>query len=191
ANKYLREAQRLNPILSSAKRASTVSSPAGQAGLVSTGPEEYVALKGDLSEIGLLDVIQVLDNAQKSGKLTISSDGKPGTIFFNSGRIVNASFQDKVAEPAMYALVAVKGGSFEYRASSSPFEVVINNSNTNLLLEGLRLLDEANRDQGEGETALPPDTATIPPAQPREAPPTKANSENPPIPKPVPVAATV
>jgi tetratricopeptide (TPR) repeat protein len=190
ANRYLREAQRLNPLLSSAKRAAA-RSPADQAGIISTGNEEHVALKGDLSELGLLDVIQILDNAQKSGKLTISSDGNPGTIFFNSGRIVNATYQDKVGEPAMYALVAVKGGSFEYKVSSTAFEVVINNSNTNLLLEGLRLLDEANRDQGEGETPLPQDMATVPPEQLPGAPPTKATSENPPAPKLVPVAATV
>ena len=192
ANKYLREAQRLNPLLSSAKRAPTaVGSPADQVGPVSTGSETYAALKGDLSEIGLLDVIQILDNAQKSGKLIINSDGKPGTIFFNSGRIVNASYQDKVGEPAMYALVAVKGGNFEYKSSSSAFEVVINNSNTNLLLEGLRLLDEANRDQGEGEPALSEDTATVPPKQPDGTPPIQATSEPPPVPKTVSSAATI
>jgi len=176
ANKYLREAQRLNPLLSSAKRNSAQST----IGLVEAQPrptpanEETVSLRGDLSEIGLLDVIQILDNAQKSGKLMIKSEGNPGTIFFNSGRIVNATYQDKTGEPAMYALVAVKGGSFDYQPSSVPFDVVINNSNTNLLLEGLRLLDEANRDQSEGEaapeetTAPSADTATASPPKPEE-----------------------
>jgi|GEM_PF-1593266 tetratricopeptide (TPR) repeat protein len=155
ANKYLREAQRLNPLLSSAKR----NPSPGTSGLadIQPGPaaksgEETVSLRGDLSEIGLLDVIQILDNAQKSGKLVISSEGNPGTIFFNSGRIVNATYQDKVGEPAVYALVAVKGGNFDYKPSSVAFDVVISNSNTNLLLEGLRLLDEANRDPSETET---------------------------------------
>jgi tetratricopeptide (TPR) repeat protein len=190
ANRYLREAQRLNPLLSSAKRAPAASLSADQAGTPSAGSEAYVALKGDLSEIGLLDVIQVLDNAQKCGKLIVNSDANPGTIFFNSGRIVNATYQDKVAEPAVYALVAVKGGSFEYKPSPVAFDVVINNSNTNLLLEGLRLLDEANRDQWEGEAALPEDTAPLPTKQTDGNPPMKASSEHPPTPKTVPVTTT-
>jgi hypothetical protein len=151
ANHYLREAQRLNPALSNVRRDAS-----GPGETVATayardqaGELEYIALKGDLSEIGMLDVIQVLDNAQKSGKLLITSEGKDGLIFFNSGRIVNAQYENKNGEQAMYSLVGVKGGTFEYKPSDKAFDVVINNSNTNLLLEGLRLLDEANRDLNE------------------------------------------
>jgi tetratricopeptide (TPR) repeat protein len=157
ASKYLREAHRLNPVFSTTKPAPVAAaSPAG-GGSSETG----VILKGDLSEIGLLDIIQLLDNAQKSGSLELVSDGKPGTIFFNAGRMVNARFLDKAAEPAIYALVGVNGGRFEFKVTQQPFPVVIQESNTNLLLEGLRLLDEANRDltesaEEEAEVLPPP-----------------------------------
>jgi tetratricopeptide (TPR) repeat protein len=165
AGRYLREALRLNPSLSSAGRATdVVKSPEVLTAQTSGEKDDSTALRGDLSEIGLLDIIQILDNAQKNGKLSINSEGHPGTIFFNSGRIVNAVYQDKVGEPAMFALVAVKGGSFEFKPTSDTFEVVINNSNTNLLLEGLRLLDEANRDQLEAEPTLEEDAT--PPTEP-------------------------
>jgi hypothetical protein len=155
ANHYLREAQRLNPALSNARREGTAGSESTTAARAKElGKSEYVALKGDLSEIGLLDVIQILDNAQKSGKLVISSEGQDGVIYFNSGRIVNASYQKKTGEQAMYSLVGVKGGTFDYQPSDKVFDMVINNSNTNLLLEGLRLLDEANRDVGETEISF-------------------------------------
>jgi len=153
ANKYLREAQRLNPVLSSARR-EAVPAATAQASAAPTSPGSVAALKGDLSEIGLLDVIQILDNCQKTGELQVSSEGQAGTIFFNGGRIVNAVYQEKAGEQAMYALVAVKGGTFEYKPSATAFDVVIHNSNTNLLLEGLRLLDEANRDLNEAEALL-------------------------------------
>jgi tetratricopeptide (TPR) repeat protein len=155
ASKYLREAQRLNPLLSSAKReAPTIHA---RSSTVSAGPEAkvgYLAFSGDLSEIGLLDVIQVLENCQKNGKLLVNSEGQAGTIFFNGGRMVNATYQDRSGEQAVYALVAVKGGSFDYRPSSAAFDVVIRNSNTNLLLEGMRQLDEANRNLNEAESIL-------------------------------------
>ena len=54
----------------------------------------------------------------------------------------------------MYALVAANGGTFLYKPSTVAFDVVIHNSNTNIILEGLRLLDEANRDSWENEAQL-------------------------------------
>ena len=163
ANTYLREAQRLNPVLSSSRREASAPATTAQASApgTGTGSGNSIALKGDLSEIGLLDVIQILDNCQKTGRLQVSSEGQAGTILFNVGRIVNAIYQEKAGEQAMYALVAVKGGTFEYQPSAIAFDVVIHNSNTNLLLEGLRLLDEANRDMNEAET-LPHDETEVP-----------------------------
>jgi hypothetical protein len=149
ANKYIREAQRLNPVLSTAGKGGSSPVPPFEAKSPQPSDEGYTALKGDLSEISLLDIVQILDTSQKSGKLVVLSEGCEGTIFFNSGKIVDAAYRDRRGEPAMYALVAVKGGSFVYRPSSVSYEVVITNSNTNVILEGLRLLDEANRDSGE------------------------------------------
>ncbi|HJZ12727.1 MAG TPA: tetratricopeptide repeat protein, partial [Acidobacteriota bacterium] len=64
ANHYLREAQRLNPALSNVRRETTAPGETEATALgKNQGKSEYVALKGDLSEIGMLDVIQVLDNA--------------------------------------------------------------------------------------------------------------------------------
>jgi tetratricopeptide (TPR) repeat protein len=101
ANKYLREAQRLNPVLSSARR-DAPPAVAKQAPAAATVSGATIALTGDLSEIGLLDVIQILDNCQKTGRLLVSSERQAGTIFFNAGRIVNATYQEKAGEQAIY-----------------------------------------------------------------------------------------
>jgi len=111
--------------------------------------KEAVTLKGDLSDIAMQDIVQILESGQKCGKLVINTAGQTGTIFFNSGRIVDASFKDKVGEPALYDLLAIGQAKFEYRPSETPFPQVINSSNTYLLLEGLRLLDESNRNRTE------------------------------------------
>ena len=115
-------------------------------GLEATGdPKETVTLKGDLSDIPIQDVVQILESGRKCGKLVITSAGQFGVVFFNAGRIVDAGFRDKVGEFALYDLLAVGKAKFEYRPSETPFPEVISNSNTYLLLEGLRLLDEARR----------------------------------------------
>jgi tetratricopeptide (TPR) repeat protein len=166
ANKYIREAQRLNPVLSTAGKGGSSPVPPPDAKSRQPSDEGYTALKGDLSEISLLDIVQILDTSQKSGKLVVLSEGCEGTIFFNSGKIVDAVYRDRRGEPAMYALVAVKGGSFVYKPSSVSYEVVITNSNTNVILEGLRLLDEANRDSGEFGSTPVEESLPTPSAQP-------------------------
>jgi len=108
-------------------------------------PKETVTLKGDLSDIPMQDVVQILESGRKCGKLVITSAGYSGVVFFNAGRIVDAGSRNKVGESALYDLLAVRKAKFEYRPSETPFPEVISNSNTYLLLEGLRLLDEASR----------------------------------------------
>jgi hypothetical protein len=112
-------------------------------------PKEAVTLRGDLSDIALQDIVQILESGRKCGKLVITSAGQTGAVFFNAGRIVDAVFKDKVGEPALYDLIAIRKAKFEYRPSESPFTELINSSNTYLLLEGLRLLDESNRNCSE------------------------------------------
>ena len=112
-------------------------------------PKEAVTLRGDLSDIAMQDIVQILESGRKCGKLVITSADQTGAVFFNAGRIVDAVFRDKVGEQALYDLIAIRKAKFEYRPSESPFTELINSSNTYLLLEGLRLLDESNRNRSE------------------------------------------
>jgi diguanylate cyclase (GGDEF)-like protein len=112
-------------------------------------PGEAVTLKGDLSDIAMQDIVQILESGRKCGKLVITAAAQSGAIFFNEGRIVDAHFKDKVGEPALYDLLALGKAKFEYRPSETSFPEMITNSNTYLLLEGLRQLDESNRNRTE------------------------------------------
>lgn len=101
-------------------------------------------LSGDLSAISIFDIVQVLENARLTGVLAVKSVARAGRILFNEGRIVGAE-----AEPpsqgvdAFRRLVEVADGFFEFEKSSREFPVTINAaSNTNLLLDSLRQLDE-------------------------------------------------
>ena len=95
------------------------------------------------------DIVQILESGRKCGKLVITSAGQTGAVFFNAGRIVDAGFKDKVGEPALYDLLAIRKAKFEYRPSETQFPELIDSSNTYLLLEGLRLLDESSRNRTE------------------------------------------
>lgn len=108
---------------------------------------ENAAFQGDLSEIELVDVLQFLANGRKTGRLLMNAQGHLGIVFFNMGRIVDAIYQGKRAESAFFAILTIKNASFEFQTSIQPFAEQITSSNTHLILEGLRLLDEANRER--------------------------------------------
>jgi tetratricopeptide (TPR) repeat protein len=103
-------------------------------------------LAGDLSAISIFDAVQVIENARLTGALTITSDARSGRILFNEGRIIGAETNEMTGEEAFRKIVEVTGGSFEFERSTREFPVTIRAaSNTNLILDSLRQLDEENK----------------------------------------------
>ncbi|MBD0327137.1 MAG: DUF4388 domain-containing protein [Pyrinomonadaceae bacterium] len=100
-------------------------------------------LAGDLSAISIFDVVQVLENARLTGALVIKADEKMGRVLFNEGRIVGAEADKAQGEDAFRKLVEATTGFFEFEKTTREFPVSINAaSNTNLILDSLRQLDE-------------------------------------------------
>jgi DNA-binding response OmpR family regulator len=96
-------------------------------------------VSGSLTEMALPDVVQILFHGRKSGKLTISADGKRGEMIFD------ASFGEHAQEEAFYAMLRLRDGDFELDPNFRPTEQVIQVSPESLLLEGMRRFDEAGR----------------------------------------------
>jgi len=102
-----------------------------------------VTLAGDLSAISIFDVIQVIENAKLTGSLTLANDVVSGHVFFNSGRIVDAECAGTKGETGFRRVAEITGGSFEFQKSAQAFaEQIKAASNTNLILDTLRMMDE-------------------------------------------------
>lgn len=100
-------------------------------------------LAGDLSSISVFDAIQVIENARLNGLLTLSGAGHEGQVKFNDGRIVDAAFRGDSGDRAFQRVVEITNGTFEFQKTVEQFPVRIEAlSNTNLILDTLRLLDE-------------------------------------------------
>ena len=98
---------------------------------------------GDLSVISIFDAVQVLENSRLTGVLAIVSNARSGRVHFNEGRIVGAETGDITGEDAFRKIVEVTAGTFDFERSVKEFPVTINAaSNTNLILDSLRQLDE-------------------------------------------------
>jgi tetratricopeptide (TPR) repeat protein len=114
----------------------------------SGGPS--VTLAGDLAAINIFDAIQVLENAKLTGTLLLSPDSNnsshSGTIRFNEGRIVDAESAGSTGEQGFRKVCEITSGSFEFQKSAEGFVSRIQAlSNTNLILDTLRQLDEARQ----------------------------------------------
>ncbi len=100
-------------------------------------------VSGALAEMPLPDVIQVLARTRKSGLLKISTGGYTGEIQIGNGAIYNAAFMNLQGEEALFALLGLTDGEFALDPGFTPTQRAIHGSTEQLLLEGMRRVDES------------------------------------------------
>jgi tetratricopeptide (TPR) repeat protein len=102
-----------------------------------------VTFAGDLMTISVFDAVQAIENSRLTGTLTLSNDAQTGRVFFNDGQIVGAESGNQTAYAAFREIVEITAGTFDFQKSAEGFPVTINApSNTNLILDSLRQVDE-------------------------------------------------
>jgi hypothetical protein len=112
----------------------------------STGPaaQKQSHFSGLLRALRIPDLIQLLYGTQQTGMLTIEDlDGEPGRAYFAAGEIISAHYRNKADEEAVYAMVTIKDGHFEFlNENTPPPPKTIRNRTMPLLLEACRRADE-------------------------------------------------
>jgi DNA-binding response OmpR family regulator len=111
-------------------------------------PGESV-LRGNLAQMNVMDLLQSLDMGHKTCSLALTNNGDKCELFFADGQINHAAYGSVKGDEAVYKVLMWTGGSFEIDFSGSSREQTTTRSTQGLLLEGLRLLDESNRDAEE------------------------------------------
>jgi CheY-like chemotaxis protein len=106
-------------------------------------------LRGSLAQMNIMDLFQSLEMGHKSCSLTLSNKGEKCQMFFAEGQINHAIFGSTKGDDAVYKVMAWTDGTFSIDFTGSSPEQTITRSTQGLLMEGLRLLDEANRDSEE------------------------------------------
>lgn len=101
-----------------------------------------MAFQGSLKELPLPDIIQLVSVSGKTGKFTLTRDADKGFIYLKNGQMVHAYVGELVGEEAIYALAIWNAGEFQFTPGEEPDRQTITKSNTNLLMEAARRLDE-------------------------------------------------
>ena len=106
-------------------------------------------VRGSLEQMNVLDLLQSLDMGRKNCSLTLSNEGDKCRMFFSEGQVNHAEYGKLKGDEAVYKVLSWTAGSFEIDFKGSSREQSVTQSTQGLLLEGLRLLDEASRDKEE------------------------------------------
>jgi CheY-like chemotaxis protein len=103
-------------------------------------------VQGRLEEMSIMDLMQSLEMGQKSCQLTIRRGDATAELFFTSGQCTDAKFGSIEGEAAVFEAVRWPDGEFEIDFNAGSKRSTISRTTTGLLMEALRLIDEAQRD---------------------------------------------
>jgi len=108
-------------------------------------------IQGRLEEMSMTDLLQSLEMGQKSCRLRVRHNGEQGELFFTSGQCRDAQIGSIQGDEAVYKVILWSEGDFEidFNAASASTRTTTTRGTTGLLMEAMRLMDEASRDAVE------------------------------------------
>ncbi|MEM7606854.1 MAG: HD domain-containing phosphohydrolase [Myxococcota bacterium] len=102
-------------------------------------------IAGSLSDMSLPDVLQIVGNSRKTGRLMLASGGRAGDVHISDGQVWDARFGRERGVEAFYRLLLLQEGDFQFDTSFAPTSRLITDALESLLLEGMRRMDEGAR----------------------------------------------
>jgi CheY-like chemotaxis protein len=131
--------------------------------MAKTAPSDGV-VRGNLSQMNVIDLMQSLEMGRKSCQLSLSNEGDKCEVFFVEGQVKHATYGSLVGDQAVFKVLRWTGGNFQLNFEGKTDKETTQLNTQGLLMEGLRLLDESSRDSG-GERepeAAPAEAASAP-----------------------------
>jgi len=108
-----------------------------------------MGVKGRLKDMSLVDIIQIFNAEHKTAAIHLGSELGYGRVYIKDGRIIHASYRGSSGTDAFFQLITWKDGEFEVDPNETAPEVTIHESAENLLLEGMRRMDESRAHSGD------------------------------------------
>jgi CheY-like chemotaxis protein len=132
--------------------------------MAKTAPSDGV-VRGSLAQMNVIDLMQSLEMGRKSCRLTLTKEGDKCEVFFAEGQVKHATYGSLVGDEAVFKVLRWTGGNFQLDFEGKTDKETTQLNTQGLLMEGLRLLDESQRDGGgEGEMSTSDSAAPTPAA---------------------------
>ncbi len=120
--------------------------------MAKTAPSDGV-VRGNLSQMNVIDLMQSLEMGRKSCQLSLSNEGDKCEVFFAEGQVKHATYGSLVGDAAVFKVLRWTGGNFQLDFEGKTDKETTQLNTQGLLMEGLRLLDESTRDGAEGDAS--------------------------------------
>jgi len=101
-----------------------------------------MALTGQLSDMSLAELIEFFCNQRKTGRLKIDYPRGHSVFFIKEGELVDAKVGALSGSEAVYFSLTLPNAAFDFSPDVQATRRTINNAWTQVVLEGLRRLDE-------------------------------------------------
>ena len=112
-------------------------------------------LRGSLAQMNVIDLVQSLEMGRKSCLLTMTNANDKCEIYFDQGQAKHAVYGPTTGDEAVFKVLRWTEGNFQIDFEGKSTQETTTLNTQGLLMEGLRLLDEAQRDAAaEGEDVL-------------------------------------
>ena len=105
-------------------------------------------LRGSLAQMNVIDLMQSLEMGRKGCLLSLTKDDEKCDVYFVEGQVVHAVYGNLKGDQAVFKVLRWTGGNFELNFEGKTEKETTQLNTQGLLMEGLRLLDEAQRDGG-------------------------------------------
>jgi CheY-like chemotaxis protein len=103
-------------------------------------------VRGSLSQMNVIDLVQSLEMGRKSCLLTLTRDGEKCEMYFSEGQVPHAVYGSLKGDQAVFKVLSWTGGNFQIDFDGKASQQSTTLNTQGLLMEGLRILDEARRD---------------------------------------------
>jgi CheY-like chemotaxis protein len=112
-------------------------------------------LRGSLAQMNVIDLVQSLEMGRKSCLLTMMNGDDKCEIYFTQGQAKHAVYGPITGDEAVFKVLRWTEGNFQVDFNGQSDQETTTLNTQGLLMEGLRLLDESQRDAAaEGEDVL-------------------------------------
>jgi len=102
-------------------------------------------IRGDLAQVALPDLLQLLAMGRKTGTLSVTTSNSAGELRLADGEVVDAMFRRAEGMKAVIRLLGEREGAFQFAPGNAPPLRRIRDPISSILMEGTRQVDEIRR----------------------------------------------
>lgn len=113
-----------------------------------TADESPRGVSGTLEDMGITDIIQVLNMGMKTARVILLKGGERGEIYLKSGKITYVECGDLYGSEAFFELIGWSAGEFRIFHGQITDKVNVTMETVTLLLEATKALDEKRHEPG-------------------------------------------